>query len=191
MPSHLPTEVRKRLRPIRLLILDVDGVLTDGTLIFGPEGWRAKSFNTRDGLGIRLLEQSGIAVGVISGRAEESVGDRLQELGVDPARIVLGSRDKGADLKRIQEAAGGVGDAETAVVGDDLPDLRILMRAGFSACPADAAPDVAAICDLVCGTPGGRGAVREVAEMILKGQGRWTGLVRKWKDRGNDDGRAD
>lgn len=180
MPSHLPHDVRKRLKPIRLLVLDVDGVLTDGSLMYDADGCVGKSFNVRDGLGIRLLMECGIAVGVISGRAEPAVAARLEELGLEPSCVVLGSRDKLQDLGRIQAETGGLEDDETAVVGDDLPDLPILLRAGFSACPADATPDVAAVCDMVCGRPGGFGAVREVAEVILKGQGRWSDLVQRW-----------
>lgn len=182
MPSHLPFDVRKRLKPIRLLVLDVDGVLTDGSLLYGVDGCIGKSFNVRDGLGIRLLMDCGIAVGVISGRAEPAVSARLEELGLESSFVALGSRDKLQDLVRLQAAAGEIGDSQTAVMGDDLPDLPILLRAGFSACPADAAPDVAAVCDLVCGRPGGFGAVREVAEVILKGQGRWSDLVQRWMD---------
>lgn len=180
MPSHLPSDVRKRLEPIRLLILDVDGVLTDGSLLYGADGCIGKSFNVRDGLGIRLLADCGIAVGVISGRSEGAVSTRLEELGIDSSVVVLGSRNKLQDLSRVQMAAGGVEDNQTAVMGDDLPDLAMLLRVGFSACPADAAPDVAAVCDLVCGASGGQGAVREVAEVILKGQGRWSDLVGRW-----------
>lgn len=186
MPSHLPSDVRKRLKPLRLLVLDVDGVLTDGSLVYGAQGCTGKSFNVRDGLGIRLLVEYGIAVGVISGRSEAAVSARLEELGLAPSVVVLGSRDKGKDLARLQAAAGGVEDSQTAVMGDDLPDLPILLRAGFSACPADAAPEVAAVCDMVCGRPGGHGAVREVAEVILKGQGGWSDLVQGWMD--VDDG---
>ncbi len=182
MPSHLPFDVRRRLKPIRLLVLDVDGVLTDGSLLYGAEGCIGKSFSVRDGLGIRLLMECGITVAVISGRSEPAVSVRLMELGLEPALVALGSRDKVEDLSLIQAAAGGIKDSQTAVMGDDLPDLPILLRSGFSACPADAAPDVAAVCDLICGRPGGHGAVREVAEVILKGQGRWSGLVKRWMD---------
>lgn len=180
MPSRLPHDVRCSLDPIRLLVLDVDGVLTDGILHYGPDGEIGKGFNVRDGLGIRLLLDAGISVGVISGRAGGATERRLLELGLEPKMIVLGSRNKVGDLEKIQKVAGGVTDAETAAIGDDLPDLPILMRAGFSACPADSAPDVAAVCDLVCGFAGGRGAVREVAELILKARNQWSAVVRKW-----------
>ncbi len=180
MPSRLPPDVRRSLGPIRLLVLDVDGVLTDGVLIYGQEGEIGKRFHVRDGLGIRLLLDAGITVGVVSGRAGDATERRLLELGLDPSLIALGSRDKVRDFERVQLAAGAVSDEETAVMGDDLPDLPILMRAGFSACPADGAPDVVAVCDMVCGEAGGRGAVREVAELILKARHQWSDLVRKW-----------
>jgi 3-deoxy-D-manno-octulosonate 8-phosphate phosphatase (KDO 8-P phosphatase) len=180
MPSRLPSDVRRRLEPIRLLVLDVDGVLTDGGLLYGPEGELGKRFSVRDGLGIRLLLEAGTAVGVVSGRGGDATERRLLELGLDRRLVALGSRDKGADLSRVQVEAGQVTDAETAVMGDDLPDLPILMRAGFAACPADGAPDVAAVCHFVCGSKGGEGAAREVAELILKAQHRWSDVVRGW-----------
>ncbi len=180
MPSRLPHDVRCSLEPIRLLVLDVDGVLTDGILIYGPDGEIGKGFNVRDGLGIRLLLDAGIVVAVVSGRAGRATEKRLLELGLEPNMIILGSKNKVGDLEKIQRAAGEVSDAETAVMGDDLPDLPILMRAGFSACPADGVPDVAAVCDMVCGFGGGRGAVREVAELILKARNQWSAVVRKW-----------
>jgi len=187
MPSHLPVDIRRLLEPIRLLVLDVDGVLTDGSLLYGADGCLGKSFSVRDGLGIRILAECGIVVGVISGRAEPAVSVRLEELGLDPSVVVLGSRDKMRDLVRLQSVTG-VDDHQTAVMGDDLPDLPMLLRAGFSVCPADAAPEVAAVCDLVCGAAGGCGAVREVSEVILKGQGRWSDLVQKWMNRPENGG---
>jgi len=181
MPSRLPYDVRKSLEPIRLLILDVDGVLTDGSLIYGPDGDTQKVFNARDGLGIRLLMDEGLKIGIISGRSSSSVKIRMRELGLDDSMVILGSRDKKKDMAILQKLAGNLGDGETAVIGDDLPDLPMLVKAGFSACPADASTDVAAICDLVCGSPGGSGVVREIAELILKAKGRWSGLMNSWK----------
>jgi 3-deoxy-D-manno-octulosonate 8-phosphate phosphatase (KDO 8-P phosphatase) len=179
MPSHVPPDVREKLEPIRLVVLDVDGVLTDGSLVYGPDGEINKVFSVRDGLAIRLLLKAGIQVAVISGRSSEAVIARCSELGVRSELIVVGSQEKTSDLDRMEELLQ-VGDAEIAVMGDDLPDLPLLARAGFAACPANAAPEVIAACDLVCGAHGGRGAVRELAEVVLKGQGRWTDLVSDW-----------
>jgi YrbI family 3-deoxy-D-manno-octulosonate 8-phosphate phosphatase len=99
---------------------------------------------------------------------------------------VLGSRDKDADLDRMLDRLG-IGDHELAAMGDDLPDLPMLGRAGFAFCPADAVPEVAAACDYVCGHAGGHGAVREAAEILLKAKARWTGIVERWSapDRGS------
>ena len=101
--------------------------------------------------------------------------------------VVVGSTDKGADLDRLQDILG-LSDSEVAAMGDDLPDLPLLARAAFAACPTDAAPEVIATCDLVCGAEGGRGAVREFAEVVLKAQGRWTGLVSEWVSPGAQHG---
>lgn len=179
MPSRLPAEVREKLEPIRLVVLDVDGVLTDGTLIYSAGGEDCKRFSVRDGLAIRLLLNAGIQVAVISGRPSDAVVTRCAELGVRSELIIVGSQHKVADLDRVEELLQ-LSDSEVAAMGDDLPDLPLLARAGFAACPSDAAPEVIAACDLVCGAEGGRGAVRELAEMVLKGQGRWTDLVSGW-----------
>lgn len=183
MPSRLPPQVLRKLEPIRLLVLDVDGVLTDGTLVYSPNGEEIKRFNVRDGLGIRLLQRCGIDVGIITGRSAEVVTVRCRELGVPNELVVLGSKDKSADFDRMLDGLGLV-EEQVAAMGDDLPDLPVLTRAGFALCPADAAPEVAATCDHVCGQEGGRGAVREAAELLLKAKGRWTGLVEGWSGSG-------
>lgn len=183
MPSRLPPNVRAKLEPIRLLVLDVDGVLTDGSLYYSADGEEMKAFNVRDGLGIRLMIDSGIEVGVITGRSSASVSARCSELGLKEELVFLGSRDKDADLDRMLESLG-LTDDQMAAMGDDLPDLPMLGRAGFAFCPADAAPDVAAECDHVCGKDGGRGAVREAAEILLKTKGKWTSLVKGWSAAG-------
>jgi 3-deoxy-D-manno-octulosonate 8-phosphate phosphatase (KDO 8-P phosphatase) len=189
MPSRLPGHVRARLEPIRVVLLDVDGVLTEGTLYYTPDGEEVKGFSVRDGLGIRLLLEAGFEVAVITGRSSGAVARRCRDLGVRDELVLQGSRDKSADLDRLEELLD-VADDQVAAVGDDLPDLPVLARAGFSACPADAAPEVAASCDLVCGSAGGRGAVREVAELLLKAQRRWQGQVGRWLGQGDDPGQG-
>jgi 3-deoxy-D-manno-octulosonate 8-phosphate phosphatase (KDO 8-P phosphatase) len=179
MPSRVPTEIRHRLAPVRLLVLDVDGVLTDGSLYYSGEGEALKVFSVRDGLAVRLLLGAGIQVAVISGRSGAAVAARCADLGIRSEMVVLGSRDKAADLERLEQMLDIV-DLEVAAMGDDLQDLPLLARAAFSACPADAVPEVAAVCDLVCGSAGGRGAVREFAELILKVQGKWMDAVGHW-----------
>ncbi len=185
MPSRLPPSVRAKLEPVRLLVLDVDGVLTDGSLTYSANGEELKTFNVHDGLGIRLLIETGFEVGVITGRSSPAVSTRCAELGLKEELVFLGSRDKDADLDRMLEILG-LADHEMAAMGDDLPDLPMLGRSGFAFCPADAAPDVAAQCDHVCGKDGGRGAVREAAEILLKTKGAWTGLVERWLAAGRE-----
>jgi len=180
MPSRVPAEVRENLERVRLLVLDVDGVLTDGSLIYSADGEVFKQFSARDGLGIRLLLQAGIQVAIITGRSSEAVRSRCQDLGIRSDLIILGSVDKGADLDRIESLLYIRDRLEIAAMGDDLPDLPLLARAGFAACPADAAPEVAAASDLVCGAEGGRGAVRELAELILKSQHKWLEQIDGW-----------
>ncbi len=183
MPSTVPSGIRHLLEPVRLLVLDVDGVLTDGSLSYSSQGEDRKVFSARDGLAIRLLLEEGVQVAMISGRSSEAVTVRCTELGVRSEMIILGSKDKVADLERLEKLLDVV-DLEVAAMGDDLPDLPLLNRAVFTACPADAAPEVMAACDLVCGASGGRGAVREFAELILKVKGKWTGIVEKWVAQG-------
>ena len=183
MPARLPAEIRARLERIQCLVLDVDGVLTDGILVYGPHGEAAKRFSVRDGLAVHLLLRAGIRVAVISGRRSEAVAIRCRELGIEDRLIIQGSRDKSADLDEIERILG-LGDGEVAGMGDDLPDVPMLQRVGFAACPADAEPQVAVACDYVCGTEGGHGAVREVAELLLKAQGSWHELTAPWTGSG-------
>lgn len=190
MPSRLPGYVRARIEPIRLLVLDVDGVLTDGSLHYSPAGEEIKTFSVRDGLGIRMLLDAGIDVAVITGRASEALARRCSDLGLREDLVIQASRDKPADLDRVEELLG-LGDHQVAAMGDDLPDLPMLARAGFSACPADAAPEVVVSCDLVCGSEGGRGAVREVAELLLKAQRKWQVQAGRWIGHGAEAGRDD
>ena len=185
MPSRLSAEVRKRLEPIRLLLLDVDGVLTDGTLVYTATGEAVKQFHVRDGLGIRLLMSAGIEVAIVTGRRSEAVTARCRELGLRDELVIQGARDKAVHLDHLEQMLE-LGDDQVAAMGDDLPDLPILSRVGFAVCPADAAPEVGAVCDLVCGSEGGRGAVREAAELILKVQERWQEQVGRWAARVSD-----
>jgi 3-deoxy-D-manno-octulosonate 8-phosphate phosphatase (KDO 8-P phosphatase) len=175
-------KIKSLASKVRLLLLDVDGVLTDGTLSYLPLGEQEKRFFVRDGLAIRLLLSAGVNVAVLSGRLGDATVTRCRELGIREDLIVQGSRDKAADLDRLSNRLD-LEDSQIAAMGDDLPDLPVLYRVGFAACPADAAPEVAAACHLVCGSLGGRGAVREVAELILKAQARWMEMVSKWTSR--------
>jgi len=179
MSSHLPLDVRRLLLPIRLLVLDVDGVLTDGQLLYAASGEQLKGFCVRDGLAIRLLLSCDVAVAVITGRTSDAVATRCRDLGISDDLVFQGSRDKAAHLDQIMQRLE-LSRPQIAAMGDDLPDLPLLSRVGFAACPADAAPEVIALCHYVCRSRGGHGAVRELAELVLKGKQRWSELVAPW-----------
>ena len=154
-------------RQVRLLILDVDGVLTDGGLHFDNRGEEYKTFNSLDGHGIRMLLESGIEVAVITGRQSEIVRHRMNELGV--RFVYQGNRDKlEAFASLLQET--GLESEQVAYVGDDLPDLPIMRRVGFSIAVQNAHAFVRQHCDWVTSCSGGRGAVREVTDHILRSQ---------------------
>ena len=154
-------------RQIRLLILDVDGVLTDGGLHFDNRGEEYKTFNSLDGHGIRMLLESGIEVAVITGRQSEIVRHRMNELGV--RFVYQGNRDKLAAFASLLQETG-LESKQVAYVGDDLPDLPIMQRVGFSIAVQNAHAFVRQHSDWVTSCSGGRGAVREVTDYILQSQ---------------------
>ena len=152
---------------IRLLILDVDGVLTDGGLQFDNRGEEYKTFNSLDGHGIRMLLDSAIEVAIITGRQSEIVGHRMNDLGVK--HIYQGCRDKLAAFEGLLQEID-LEPAQVAYVGDDLPDLPIMQRVGFAIAVNNAHTFVKQNCDWVTTLSGGRGAVREVTDFILQAQ---------------------
>lgn len=155
---------------VRLLCLDVDGVLTDGTVSLDDLGHETKRFHARDGLGIRLWLRLGGRVAVITGRSGLAVRHRLEELGV---RVLYsGSADKLADFNAVL-AEVGLTAQEAAFVGDDLPDLPALRACGYAVAVRDAAQEVLAVARYVTAAPGGHGAVRETVEHLLRSQNRW------------------
>jgi 3-deoxy-D-manno-octulosonate 8-phosphate phosphatase (KDO 8-P phosphatase) len=169
--------VKERAKNIRLLILDVDGVLTDGRLYFDAKGEALKVFHVRDGHGIKMLQKAGIEVAFLSGRRSDAAYHRAKELGVN--RFHEGLRDKVAVLEEIM-AAMKIDAAAVAAVGDELVDLPLMRRVGLGVAVADAAPEVKAAAHLVTNLPGGQGAVREVCDLLLKAQGKWEGIVSPW-----------
>lgn len=169
-----PSELASRARKIRLLILDVDGVLTDGRIILDNTGNEYKAFHVRDGHGIRMLIKAGIKVAIITGRSSRVVEIRARELGITD--IFQKCKDKVAAYSSMLDAYG-LADAQVAFVGDDIVDAAVLARVGLPVVVADADPDVMRYGLLVTARKGGRGAVREVAGIILKAQGLWKGLV--------------
>ncbi|WP_310599728.1 HAD hydrolase family protein [Desulfobulbus sp.] len=157
-----------RARQVQLLLLDVDGVLTDGSLIYLPGGGEAKSFNSQDGLGIRLLQDSGVAVGIITARSSEVVERRAHDLKM--AHVLQGQQDKLTAYESILKATG-LRPPQTAYMGDDFMDLPLLNRVGFAVAPANAVAEIHRRVHYTTERSGGRGAVREVCDLILEAQG--------------------
>ena len=162
-----PKALRERARRVRLLVLDVDGVLTDGRLYLAPDGEELKVFDVRDGSGLVAVRQAGIEIAIISGRSAAAVDRRALELGI--GHVQQGVRDKGAAFDALL-ATLGIDAAASACVGDDTADLPMLGRAGLSIAVADAHTEVRAAVDWVTTRPGGRGAVREVCDLLLNGR---------------------
>jgi 3-deoxy-D-manno-octulosonate 8-phosphate phosphatase (KDO 8-P phosphatase) len=162
--------IERRASHIKLLLMDCDGVLTDGRLWLTADGDEQKSFNTHDGLGLSLLHRAGLKSGIITGRTSKAVARRAQELGVE--FVHQGDANKIAGYENILKQAG-VSENEVAFVGDDLPDIPIMNRAELAIAVADAVEEARAVAHYVTRAKGGRGAVREVVELILKSQGRW------------------
>lgn len=160
----------ERIRAVKLVIFDVDGVLTDGRIVLNDDGVESKFFDVRDGSGIKWLVRVGLDVAFLTGRQSHVVEVRAAELGV--TRIHQGAKVKIDVYERLLNEAG-LQDEAVAYAGDDLIDLPIMRRVGLALAPADARPEVKAAAHYVCREGGGRGAVREMVELILKGQGLW------------------
>ncbi len=177
-PETISADMIRKVGGVKLLVLDVDGVLTNGAITYSDDGREYKSFNVRDGHGIKLLMRAGIEVAVITARSSVIVERRCKELGI-------GHLYQGALTKLIvyEELLGKLGlePSETAYVGDDLIDLPVLVRVGFSAAPCDAAGEVRAAVDCVTKALGGGGSVREVIEIILKIQDKWEGVTERYR----------
>ena len=157
-----------------MLLFDVDGVLTDGTILIHGDGTESKSFNIRDGAGLVWAQRAGLSVGLLSARLADATSIRAAQLGI--TTIVQGAANKLAGYEQILKDAG-LTDAQVGYMGDDLQDLPVLRRAGFSAAPADAAPEVRAAVQWVSASGGGRGAVRECVEHVLRAQGLWRSAI--------------
>ena len=172
-------EIERRAARIKLLLMDCDGVLTDGRITLLGDTDEQKSFHTRDGHGLVLLHRAGLQSGIISGRTSSAVARRAADLGITHVR--QGTWDKIRDFEEVL-AAAGVEEMETAYIGDDVTDIPLMRRAGFGIAVADATDETRASADYITTLPGGFGAVREVTELLLKAQGRWAELMRRYMD---------
>ena len=160
----------ERAARVRLMIFDVDGILTDGSLQYGPEGEVIKTFNVLDGHGIKLLQQSGVATAIISARQSALVARRASDLGI--AHVHQGAHDKRAAFEQLLDKTGIAPDA-CGFVGDDVIDLPILLRVGFAASVPNGHPEVKSRVHFVTETAGGAGAARELCDFILRAQGNY------------------
>jgi 3-deoxy-D-manno-octulosonate 8-phosphate phosphatase (KDO 8-P phosphatase) len=162
------------LRRIRLLLFDVDGVLTDGTILLHADGSESKMFHIRDGAAIVWAQRAGMQVGLLSARTSEATARRAQQLGV--TLVLQGQSDKLAGYEEVLRQTG-LSDQDVAYMGDDLQDLPVLRRVGFPAAPADAPAEVRARVAWVSESGGGRGAARELIEHVMQAQEAWRGAV--------------
>ncbi|MBN1829113.1 MAG: HAD-IIIA family hydrolase [Deltaproteobacteria bacterium] len=175
--KHLTEQLRKKLQLISLLILDVDGTLTDGRIIVNGDGAECKEFDVRDGHGIKLLIKAGIKVMLLTGRTSKAVDHRARELGI--SEVCQGVLDKGSFLDKLMNEKK-IAPASIAYMGDDIVDIPAFKKVGFSVAVADACDDAKMSADYVSRNAGGRGAVREICEMILKEQDKWKAVAARY-----------
>lgn len=166
-----------KLSRIKLLLLDVDGILTDGQIIYSDSGEQIKSFNSKDGLGLRLLMNSNIQVGIVTGRKSKALVHRCENLGIE--LVFDGIKDKALALDKIIMQTG-IQAQNIAFSGDDLIDLPAMIRVGFSFSVPDAPKEVKNHAQIITNARGGQGAVREICETILKAQGMWDQIISKY-----------
>lgn len=162
---------------MRVVFLDVDGVLTDGGLLFTAEGESLKRFNTLDGHGLKLLQRAGLTPAVVTGRDSAPLRLRLQQLGVEHA--VFGTEDKLPAAQSILDALG-LDWHQVAVMGDDWPDLPLMVRSAFACAPANAHPENLAVADWVTPACGGHGAVRQLCDLLLEATGQYRALLQAY-----------
>jgi 3-deoxy-D-manno-octulosonate 8-phosphate phosphatase (KDO 8-P phosphatase) len=179
MTTLPPEEIERRASRVRLLLLDCDGVLTDGRITLVPGGDEEKSFHTRDGHGLVLLHRAGLQSAVISGRSSSALERRARDLGV--GHLYQGTHDKLVEFRLLLEAAKVSGE-EIAYLGDDVTDIPLMRRCLLACAVADAAEDTRAHAHYVTKLPGGFGAVRELCELILKAQGKWEELMKRYTE---------
>lgn len=180
--SCVPDE---RMRPIRFLVMDVDGVLTEGGICYSESGEELKTFDVQDGAGIKYWQRAGHACAVLTGRSSPVVERRAAELGI--TLVEMGAKDKLPVLKELVERAG-VTLEETAYIGDDLPDWPPVAHCGLGLAVPDAAPELLEAADAVTSRSGGHGAVREVIEAILRRQGKWDDILSRYRAQLPDSG---
>lgn len=169
--------MEERIRKIKWAFFDVDGVLTDGRIIINGNGEEIKSFSVKDGIGIQMLHMAGIKTGIITGRSSKAVEIRAKELKIE--LLVQGSQDKLVDFYKLKEYYGFL-EEEVMFVGDDVVDIPILRRVGFAVTVPDAPQEVKVLSHYVTNNSGGKGAVREVCDLVLKTQGKYDYIIQRY-----------
>ena len=172
-------DIHSKAAAILLIVFDVDGVLTDGSLFIGDDGQEYKAFNSKDGHGMVMLQQSGVEIAIITGRTSEVVRIRMASLGIE--RVYQGKREKLPAYEEIKQITG-FDDEQIAYVGDDVVDLPVMTRAGFAVAVQDAHPLAKQHAHWVTPSGGGRGAAREVCELIMDAQGTLQSALRPYLD---------
>lgn len=175
--KRIPAKIRKKGQKIKLLLLDVDGVLTDRGIVMDDRGGEVKRFDVQDGHGIRLLLRAGVQVGLISGRSSKVVSHRAKDLGI---RMVYQKVYNKVGVYEKIKRKTGLKDQEIAFVGDDIVDLPILRKVGLAVTVRDGWGELKPVVDFVTTEGGGRGAVREVVELLLKAQGKWEQITQRY-----------
>jgi 3-deoxy-D-manno-octulosonate 8-phosphate phosphatase (KDO 8-P phosphatase) len=179
---NVSSDLQKRAERIKLLLMDVDGVLTDGRLINvpAPDGsiFESKAFDSQDGIALQWLSWHGIATGVISGRVSPATTERARQVGM--RYVYQGHIEKIPILQEILSQSG-ISPDETAYAGDDLTDVVVMRRVGLGIATSNARPEVKRAAHCVTTAPGGQGAVREIAEFLLQAQGRWSDILKKYE----------
>lgn len=170
--------MNERLAQIQLLLLDVDGVMTDGGIIYDGNGLETKIFNVKDGHGIKMLQRAGIEVGIITGRSSVVVDVRARELGIE--LVYQGALRKLESYEDVKLKTG-LADSQIAYMGDDVIDVPVMRRVGFAAAPQDALAEAKRAAHYIASLSGGRGAVREVCDLILKGRGAWDEIAARYE----------
>jgi 3-deoxy-D-manno-octulosonate 8-phosphate phosphatase (KDO 8-P phosphatase) len=178
MQGMIPEALQEKIKPVRVLILDVDGVLTNGEIIVDDAGRETKHFNARDGHGLRMLMRYEVEVVLLTGRTSQVVTHRALDLDIN--EVYQGVWNKLDVFEEILRKKN-IRPAETAFVGDDVVDVPVLRRVGFSATVADASADVKNVVDYVTELNGGGGAVREICELILKAKGKWPEVAARYE----------
>ncbi len=175
MGANYPAEILERAKRVKLLVLDVDGVMTDGRIIYGNYGDEIKNFDVNDGLGVYLLKKTGIKCVVLTAKASRVVTRRARDLRID--KVYHNFHYKIEALKMIRKKFK-IEDEAVCFVGDDVIDIPVLRRVGLAICPPNAMEEVKQVSHMVTSKKGGRGAVREVCELIMKAQGTWEAATR-------------